>query len=312
MDNFFPNAFPSARTEGGMIPDKFPISHYLCPMKLHSIETGNFRLDGGAMFGVVPKPIWQRTNPADDRNRIHMAMRCLLIEDENRLILVDNGLGKKYDEKFAGLYALDYSVHTLDRSLEALGFSKSDITDVILTHLHFDHCGGSTEWHPIKERPEVAFENAHFWVQRSHLEWALNPNSREAASFFDENIRPVVESGQLRMLDGETELFPDIQLKVVNGHTEAMQLPLVNYKGRQILYAADLFPTYGHLPLPYVMGYDVRPLVTLEEREHFLPWLVDNQVVLFYEHDPLNECGTVKQDDRGKYMSGETFRLEDL
>lgn len=281
-------------------------------MKLHAIETGNFKLDGGAMFGVVPKPIWQRTNPADEKNRIDMAMRCLLIEDENRLILVDNGIGKKYDDKFAGIYGLDYSAHTLDRSLEKLGFHKSDVTDVILTHLHFDHCGGSTEWHPIKERHEVAFENAHFWVQRSHLAWALNPNPREKASFFTENIQPIMDSGQLRLLDGESELFPGIQLKVVNGHTEAQQLPLINYKGRQILFAADLIPTFGHLPLPYVMGYDVRPLVTMKERGEFLPWLVKDEVVLFYEHDPYHECGTVKRNDRGKFVSDATFKLAEL
>jgi glyoxylase-like metal-dependent hydrolase (beta-lactamase superfamily II) len=281
-------------------------------MKLHAIETGNFKLDGGAMFGVVPKPIWQRTNPADDKNRIDMAMRCLLIEDENRLILVDNGIGKKYDAKFAGIYGMDDSVNSLDRSLDALGFQKSDITDVILTHLHFDHCGGSTEWHPIKERHEVAFENAHFWVQRSHLAWALNPNPRESASFFSENIQPIVDSGQLRLLDGETELFPDIQLKVVNGHTEAQQLPLIQYKGRQILFAADLVPTFGHLPLPYVMGYDVRPLVTMEERGLLLPWMVKEEIVLFYEHDPYHECGTVKVNERGKFVSGETFKVAEL
>ncbi|MEM7036637.1 MAG: MBL fold metallo-hydrolase, partial [Bacteroidota bacterium] len=239
-------------------------------MKLYPIDTGTFKLDGGAMFGVVPKALWTRTNPSDEKNRIDMAMRCLLIEDGNRLILVDNGLGHKYNEKFAGIYAVDHSANTLDKSLEALGFHRGDITDVILTHLHFDHCGGSTEWHPVKERHTVVFENAHFWVQRSHLEWALNPNPREKASFFTENIQPIVQSGQLRLLDGESELFPGISLKVVNGHTEAQQLPLIDYKGRKILFAADLFPTFGHLPLPYVMGYDVRPLTTMEERAALL------------------------------------------
>jgi glyoxylase-like metal-dependent hydrolase (beta-lactamase superfamily II) len=281
-------------------------------MKLYAIETGKFRLDGGAMFGVVPKPLWEKTNPADERNRIDMAMRCLLIEDSNRLILVDNGLGHKYDDKFRGLYAVDHEKNTLDRSLEALGFSKEDVTDVILTHLHFDHCGGSTAWHPGKGRFEPVFENAHFWVQKAHLEWALKPNAREKASFFDENIQPIVQSGQLRILDGETELFPEIALKVVNGHTAAMQLPIIQYKGRQVLYAADLFPTFGHLPLPYVMGYDTRPLLTLEEREVFLPWLVDEKVVLFYEHDPVNECGTVKRNEKGAFVSDMTFKMSEL
>ncbi|MEM6270114.1 MAG: MBL fold metallo-hydrolase [Bacteroidota bacterium] len=281
-------------------------------MKLHSIETGNFKLDGGAMFGVVPKPLWQRTNPADDRNRIDMAMRCLLIEDDNRLFLVDNGIGHKYNDKFAQLYAVEHDKNTLDRSLDALGYHRRDITDVILTHLHFDHCGGSTEWHPTKERHTVTFENAHFWVQRSHLEWALNPNPREGASFYDENIRPLVESSQLRLLDGPTELFPGLELRVVNGHTEAQQLPLIDYKGRKILFAGDLFPSFGHLPLPYVMGYDVRPLVTMEERAEYLPWLVENEIILFYEHDAYHECGTVKQNDRGKYVSDQTFKLAEI
>ena len=281
-------------------------------MKLYAIETGRFRLDGGAMFGVVPKPIWQKTNPADERNRIDMAMRCLIIEDAGRLILVDNGLGHKYDEKFSGLYGVDHAHSTLDRSLEALGFSKDEITDVILTHLHFDHCGGSTEWHPGKERYETVFDNAHFWLQKDHLAWALAPNAREKASFYDENIQPIVQSGQLRLLEGETELFPGISLKVVNGHTDSMQLPLIQYKGRQILYAADLFPTFGHLPLPYVMGYDTRPLLTLAEREEVLPWLVDEGIVLFYEHDPYHECGTVKRNEKGGFMSSDTFLLSDL
>lgn len=281
-------------------------------MKLYSIETGRFRLDGGAMFGVVPKTLWQRTNPADGQNRIDMAMRCLLIEDENRLVLVDNGLGHKYNDKFAGLYGVDHEHSTLDRSLHALGFSKNDITDVILTHLHFDHCGGSTEWHTGKDRFVVVFENAQFWVQEPHLQWALNPNPREKASFFTDNIQPLMESGQLNLLNGESELFPGVALKIVNGHTEAQQLPLISYKDKKILFAADLFPTYGHLPLPYVMGYDVRPLQTLKEREDFLPWCEQEGIVLFYEHDAENECGLVVRNERGKYMSGETFPLSNL
>lgn len=281
-------------------------------MKLHAIETGRFKLDGGAMFGVVPKPLWQRTNPSDDKNRIDMAMRCMLIEDANRLILIDNGLGHKYNEKFAKIYAVDHEHSTLDRSLDALGYHKGDITDVVLTHLHFDHCGGTTEWHPGKERHVVAFENAHFWVQRNHLEWALNPNPREKASFYDENLQPLVQSGQLRLLDGETELFPGLDLKVVNGHTEAQQLPLIQYKDRKILFGADLFPTYGHLPLPYVMGYDVRPLETMKERETYLPWCIEEEIILFYEHDPYNECGTVKRNEKGGFTSDQTFQLADI
>ena len=264
------------------------------------------------MFGVVPKTLWEKTNPADVQNRIDMAMRCLLIEDDNRLILVDNGIGNKYDDKFKGIYALDHEHSTLEKSLNALGFGKDEITDVFLTHLHFDHCGGSTEWHPGKERFVTAFDNAHFWVQKNHLQWALAPNAREKASFFDHNIQPLVQSEQLRMLDGESELFPNFSIKVVNGHTEAQQLPLLNYKGKQILFAADLFPSAGHLPLPYVMGYDTRPLLTLEERGELLPWIVDNEIVLFYEHDPINECGLVTRNHKGGFVAGESFRLQDL
>jgi len=281
-------------------------------MKIYPIETGRFRLDGGAMFGVVPKALWSRTNPADDKNRIDMAMRCMLIEDGGRLILVDNGIGHKYDAKFQKIYGVNHQHSTLDQSLHALGFDRSEITDVILTHLHFDHVGGSTEWDSIKERYVLAFPQAIHWVQKNHLQWALNPNPREKASFFHENIQPLVESGNLRMLDGETELFPHIELKVFNGHTEGQQLPLIGYKGRKILFAGDVFPTYGHIPIPYVMGYDVRPLVTMDERAKLLPWLIEQEVILFYEHDPYHECGTITQNSRGKYVSGETFSLAEL
>lgn len=281
-------------------------------MNLHSIETGRFKLDGGAMFGVVPKVLWERTNPSDEKNRIEMAMRCLLIEYDKRLILVDCGIGHKYDDKFKKIYAFRDEEVNLESSLNAKGFTKDDITDVILTHWHFDHGGGATEWNTEKERLEVSFKNAKYWVQKSHLETATHPNVREKASFFKENIAPVVESGQLELLDGETEFLPNIQLKVVNGHTEGQQLPLINYKGKQILYAADLFPTYGHLPLPFVMSYDMKPLVTLDERAEYLPWLAENEVVLMYEHDAYNECGLVTKNERGKFISGETFYLDEI
>lgn len=281
-------------------------------MKLYSVETGRFKLDGGAMFGVVPKPIWQKTNPADSNNRIDMAMRCLLIEDESRLILIDNGLGNKYNEKFKGLYDVDHDTFSLEKSLANLGFSREDITDVILTHLHFDHCGGSTEWNSMKEKHELVFADAIHWVQKKHVEWALNPNPREKASFYAENILPIVESGNLRMLDGDTELFPDINLQVFNGHTEGQQLPFITYKEHKILFAADLFPSFGHIPLPYVMGYDTRPLLTLSEREIWLPKIVEENIILFYEHDPYNECGTVIRNEKGAFQSGRTFKLTDL
>lgn len=281
-------------------------------MNLYSIETGRFGLDGGAMFGVVPKVLWERTNPAGDNNLIPMAMRCLLVEDGDRLILIDNGLGHKYDEKFGRLYNIDHSDETLEKSLKAAGFGLDDVTDVVLTHLHFDHCGGSTTWDSVREKNILVFPDAVHWVQKSHLEWALNPNAREKASFFEANIQPLVESSNLRMLEGESELFPGFHIKVVNGHTEAQQLPLIEYKDKKILFAADLFPTFGHLPLPFVMGYDVRPLITLQERTEVLPWLVDEEIVLFYEHDPYNECGTVQVDERGKYKSKDTFPLSEV
>jgi glyoxylase-like metal-dependent hydrolase (beta-lactamase superfamily II) len=280
-------------------------------MKLYSVETAKFKLDGGAMFGVVPKVLWNRTNPADANNRIDMAARCLLIEDGKRLILIDNGIGNKYDSKFGSNFALDASV-SLDASLHALGFAREDITDMVLTHLHFDHCGGSTVWADPGVTAKPAFPNATYYVQKSHLAWAQAPNAREKASFLKENIDPIVASGQLELWDGEVELAGYMKLKVINGHTEAQQLPLIQYKGHTILFAADLFPTAGHLPLPYVMGYDVRPLLTLEERKGFLEALSKEEMILFYEHDPVNEMGTVGINEKGAYFSAETFRLQDL
>lgn len=280
-------------------------------MELHAIETGRFKLDGGAMFGVVPKLLWQRTNPADDQNRIDMAMRCLLVASGSRLVLVDTGLGHKYDERFARNYAVDNEHSTLAGSLHALGYSPADITDVVMTHLHFDHGGGATS-RTADGRLQPVFPNATIHVQRAHLHTAQHPNAREKASFLAENIDPLASSGQLNLLDGETELFPGFRLLVVNGHTEAMQLPLLQYRGRQLLYAADLFPTAGHIPLPYVMAYDMQPLLTLAEREHMLPWLADENVVLLLEHDPVNECCTVARTDKGGYTAGHTLRLSEV
>jgi glyoxylase-like metal-dependent hydrolase (beta-lactamase superfamily II) len=281
-------------------------------MQLHVVETGRFKLDGGAMFGVVPKTIWSKTNPSDAENRIDMAMRCLLIADGNRVILVDNGLGNKYDAKFAQLYDLDDRTTNLEASLKALGIGKADVTDLVLTHLHFDHCGGTTEIDPATGKARMAFPNADIWVQRSHLQWALNPNAREKASFFTDNIQPIANSPRLKLLDGPQAILPGVDLVVVNGHTDGMQLPLIRYKGKQILYAADLFPTAGHIPLPYVMAYDTRPLLTLQEREQLMPTIAKEQWVLFYEHDPVNECGTIAQDDKGRYKSAQTFKLSAL
>lgn len=280
-------------------------------MKLYPVETGKFRLDGGAMFGVVPKPIWEKTNPADEKNRIDMAMRCLLIEDGKRLILVDNGLGHKYNTKFAGIYQVDHT-QNLESSLNALGFSMEDITDVFLTHLHFDHCGGSTKWISGKETAEPAFPNARFLVQKKQLNWANFPNDREKASYFRENIQPLQDCGRLELTDGSFFLTPEIEVLVFDGHTDGQQLPLISYKNKKIFFAADLFPTWGHIPLPYVMGYDTRPLLTLEERKVFMKKALNEEIILFYEHDPYNECGTIVQNEKGGFQSGEVFRLSNL
>ncbi|MCS7297973.1 MAG: MBL fold metallo-hydrolase [Bacteroidia bacterium] len=279
-------------------------------MRLYAIETGRFALDGGAMFGVVPKVIWEKLIPPDSRNRIPMAMRALLIETSERLILVDVGVGHKYTPKFADLYAIDHSTHTLVGGLERHGFSVEDITDVILTHLHFDHAGGSTQHRNGTFLP--TFPNARYYVQRSHWEWAHAPNPRERASFFPENYDPLAEAGQLVLLEGETELLPGIRIRVVHGHTEGQQLVEVDYRGKTILYGADLFPTSAHLPLPYVMAYDVRPLVTFEERKAYLPRLVQEEIIIFYEHDPYVECSTVVEKAPERYERGELFRLDEV
>jgi glyoxylase-like metal-dependent hydrolase (beta-lactamase superfamily II) len=281
-------------------------------MQLYVIETGRFKLDGGAMFGVVPKTIWQRTNPADSDNRIDMAMRCLLVQNGKRLVLIDNGIGEQHDAKFRQIYALE-NEGWLDAGLARHGFARTDVTDLVLTHLHFDHCGGTAVYDTATERYVPNFPNAQIWVQRRHLDWALQPNPREKASFLKQNIAPIAASGQLQLLDGDTELFPGFRLRVVNGHTEAQQLPVLSLpNGKTLCYAADLFPTFGHIPLPYVMGYDTRPLLTMEERQQFLPWLAKEQVILFYEHDPVHECGTVRMTEKGGFASDRTSRLVEM
>ena len=270
-------------------------------MKLHRIETGNFMLDGGAMFGVVPKALWERTNPADEKNRIKMAARSLLIEDGDRLILIDTGMGNKQSDKFYGHYAI-WGDHTLDSSLQKAGFHRDDITDVFFTHLHFDHCGGAIEFNS-NGILVPAFKNARFWSHQNHWEWAKNPNPREKASFLPENILPIHESGQLELLIGtekqlkKTALGFDILL--MDGHTEKQMLPMIQYQGKTIVFAADLIPTVGHLPIPYVMGYDTRPLLTLEEKASFLDRAVANDFLLFLEHDAENELISLEQTAKG-------------
>ena len=269
-------------------------------MKLHRIETGNFMLDGGAMFGVVPKALWERTNPADEKNRIKMAARSLLIEDGDRLILIDTGMGNKQSDKFFGHYAL-WGNHSLDNSLKAAGFHRDDITDVFLTHLHFDHCGGAIQF-SRSGTLEPAFKNAHFWSHKNHWDWASNPNSREKASFLSENILPISESGQLKLLketDRQITTPLGFDVLLMDGHTEKQMLPLIEYKGKTIVFAADLIPTVGHLPIPYVMGYDTRPLLTLEEKASFLKRALEDDFLLYLEHDPDNELISLEQTPKG-------------
>lgn len=272
-------------------------------MKIHPIETGNLKLDGGAMFGVVPKSIWQRTNPADANNMIDLTMRCLLIEDGNRLMLIDTGIGNKQSEKFFGYFYLsgDFS---LDSSLAKLGFHRDEITDVFLTHLHFDHCGGAIEWNKDKTGYQPAFKNAVYWSNKEHWQWAIVPNPREKASFLKENILPIQESGQLQFVDLKGQNFIsnselNFGILSVDGHTEKQMIPHIQYKGETIVFAADLLPTVGHLPLPYVMGYDTRPLLTMNEKSLFLNEAADKEFILFLEHDAHNELCTVKKTDKG-------------
>jgi len=279
-------------------------------MKLHTINTGLFKLDGGAMFGVVPKAIWQKTNPADSNNLCTWAMRCLLIEDGNQLTLVDTGIGDKQDEKFFSHYDL-HGDDTMDKSLANLGFSKADITDVFLTHLHFDHVGGAIVRDGDKLIP--AFKNATYWSNEKHWAWATEPNAREKASFLKENILPIQDSGQIKFIEEKEniEWQKGINISFAYGHTDAMMLPKISYKGKTIVYMADLLPSVGHLPLPYVMAYDMFPLKTLTEKQAFLEEAVDNNYILYLEHDPINECCTLQRTEKGIRVA-ETFNLSDI
>jgi glyoxylase-like metal-dependent hydrolase (beta-lactamase superfamily II) len=283
-------------------------------MQIHVLNTGFFKLDGGAMFGVVPKTIWQKTNPADDFNMCTWAMRSLLIEDGNRLILVDTGIGNKQSDKFFSHYFL-HGTDSLDGNLQKLGFSKDDITDVFLTHLHFDHCGGSIEWNESKSGYRPAFNNATFWSTENHWEWATRPNPREKASFLSENILPIQESGQLKFLQRQdnftSNCFRNMDVLFVDGHTDSMMIPHVTYKGRTIVFMADLLPSVGHIPLPYVMGYDTRPLITLSEKETFLNRAADEEFILFFQHDSVNECCTVHHSEKGVRLK-ETFAFYEI
>lgn len=272
-------------------------------MKLYPIETGNFKLDGGAMFGVVPKTIWNRTNPADGNNLIDIAARCLLIEDGDQLILIDTGMGDKQSEKFFGYYSL-WGSHTIDKSLAAHGFNRDDITDVFMTHLHFDHCGGSVQWNKDKTGYEPAFKNAKFWSNENHWAWATKPNPREKASFLSENILPMQESGQLHFIQKpEGDFLEKSELGFgiffADGHTEKQMIPHIQYKEKTIVFCADLLATAGHIPVAYVMGYDTRPLLTMPEKAKFLNAAADNNYYLFLEHDAHNQIITVKHTEKG-------------
>ena len=279
-------------------------------MKIYPIQTGNFKLDGGAMFGVVPKVIWQKTNPADSNNMIDMGMRSLLIEDGQRLILIDTGMGNKQSDKFFGYY-YQFGNFSLDTSLATYGFHRDDITDVFLTHLHFDHCGGSIQWNKDKTGYEPAFKNANFWSNQEHWNWAVYPNPREKASFLKENILPIQESGQLRFITENPFQQVGFDVLKMDGHTEKQMLPKISYQGKTIVFMADLLPTIGHIPVPYVMGYDTRPLLTIKEKEAFLTEAADNQYFLFLEHDAYSELCTVQHTSRGVRLK-ETHQFKDI
>ena len=279
-------------------------------MKIHPIETGNFKLDGGAMFGVVPKIIWQKTNPADSNNLIDMSMRCMLIEDGKRLILIDTGLGSKQSDKFFGYYHL-FGNFSLESSLAKRGFHRDDITDVFLTHLHFDHCGGVIEWNSQKNLLQPAFKNAKFWSNDNHWKWASEPNPREKASFLKENINPIRESGQLNFITNNSLEQIGFNVLFMDGHTEKQMLPKLCYQGKIIIFMADLLPTIGHIPLPYVMGYDTRPLLTIKEKAIFLNEAADNNYYLFLEHDAYNEICTVQHTEKGVRLK-ETHKFKDI
>ena len=288
-------------------------------MQLYSINTGFFKLDGGAMFGVVPKSIWNKVNPADENNLCSWALRCLLIEDGNRLILVDNGNGDKQDAKFFSHYHL-HGDDTLDKSLAKYGFHRDDITDVILSHLHFDHCGGTIRREGDKLVPN--FKNATVWSNEEHWQWATHPNDREKASFLKENILPIQENDQLKFIPipnrenplrqlGSANFTDSISIRIADGHTRAMMLPQIQYKDRTIVFMADLLPSQGHIPLPYVMGYDMFPMTTLGEKKTFLEEAVDNNYILFFEHDPKVECCTLQRTEKG-IRPKEFFSLDSL
>jgi glyoxylase-like metal-dependent hydrolase (beta-lactamase superfamily II) len=279
-------------------------------MELFTLDTGFFKLDGGAMFGVVPKSIWSRTNPADENNLCTWAMRCLLVSDGNRLVLIDTGIGDKQDARFFSHYYL-HGEASLEKSLRNLGVHPTDITDVFLTHLHFDHCGGSIKYGSHGQY-ELTFPRAKYWTNQAHWNWATRPNPREKASFLEENMLPLQEHEVLEFVDLSIKsLFPGFEFLTMDGHTEKQMLPKLRYKGRTLVFMADLLPSVGHLPIPYVMGYDTRPLLTLQEKQAFLEEAVRENYILIFEHDPTQECCTVKMTEKGVRVD-QTFRLDEF
>jgi glyoxylase-like metal-dependent hydrolase (beta-lactamase superfamily II) len=279
-------------------------------MKLYSINTGNLKLDGGAMFGVVPKVIWGKLYPSDENNLCNWSMRCLLIEADNRKILIDCGIGDKQSEKFFANYYLNGD-DTLYASLAKVGFTINDITDVILTHLHFDHCGGAVRWNEDRTDYVPTFRNATYITSKAQWEWATKPNNREKASFLKENILPIMEKGRIKLVDSDGELFPGISIRIFNGHTEGQVIPFVRYNDKTIVYMADLLPSSAHIPLPYVMSFDTRPLITLKEKEAFMNEAAQNGYILFFEHDLYRECCTVQETEKGIRMK-DSFALADI
>ena len=284
-------------------------------MNLYSIQAGNFKLDGGAMFGVVPKSLWEKTNPADSNNMIDMSARCMLVENGDKLILVDTGMGNKQSEKFFSHYKR-WGDFELVKSINAAGFGVDEITDVLLTHLHFDHCGGAVFWDNTKQRYDVQFKNANYWSNENHWNWATKPNPREKASFLDENLLPIKESGRLSFLKNISNEFVlseelGIEVLCVDGHTEKQMIPKVKFKGKELIYCADLIPTAGHIPVPYIMGYDVRPLLTMKEKSLFLEDAFEKDCLLFMEHDPNNEIVSLKKTEKGIRFD-KSFSLEEL
>lgn len=278
-------------------------------MEIYSIPTGNFKLDGGAMFGVVPKSMWSKVYPADENNLCSWAMRCLLVVDGERKILIDNGIGDKQDPKFLGHFHL-HGEDTLEKSLAKHGYTTGDITDMVLTHLHFDHTGGSIIWNADKSALIPAFKNAKYWVSKAQWEWAVNPNNREKASFLKENIMPMQESGQMHVVEHEGEIYPGFSFKIFNGHTNGQLIPHIKYKGKTIVYMGDLLPSTAHIPMPWVMAYDTRPLITLDEKKVFFKEAIENDYTLFFEHDIFNECCNLTQTEKGPRLNA-AFSLEE-